>query len=119
MSSVTGLPDPPAVTAVAQYASHNRVRMAWIGVFSAALLLYGLTASRTIGWQDSGDFVNRVVRGWSTDPSGLCRAHPLHFWLGTFLVRVLPIEPPASMALLSAVFGALAVANVFGIVRTL
>src|SRR5579859_6936079 len=101
MTSVTGPPYPPLPASSPEPASRTRAFRAWAGVFFSALLLYGLTASRTIGWQDSGDFVNRVVRGWSTDPCGLCRAHPLHFWVGTFLVRVLPMEPPASMALVS------------------
>jgi transmembrane protein TMEM260 (protein O-mannosyltransferase) len=119
MTSVTGLANSSRPTAAAEPASGVRLLLAWGGVFVAALLLYSLTASTSIGWQDSGDFVNRIVRGSVTDPYGLCRAHPLHFWAGTFLVKILPLEPPASMALLSAIFGALAVANVFGIVRTL
>ncbi len=88
-------------------------------VFAVAMLLYGLTASRTIGWQDSGQFVLRVVRGEATDPFGLCCAHPLHFWLSTLAAKILPLQPPAAVAMVSALFGAIAVANVFGIVRTL
>ncbi len=95
------------------------VAAGWLLVFSGALVLYASTASRTIGWQDSGQFVLRVVRGEPTDPFGLACAHPLHFWLGTLAVRILPVQPPFAMALVSALFGALAVANVFGIVRTL
>jgi hypothetical protein len=97
----------------------SSVQVAWMLVFAAALLLYASTASRTIGWQDSGQFVLRVVRGETTDPFGLACAHPLHFWLGTLAVKILPVQPPFAMALLSGLFGALAVANVFGIVRTL
>ena len=47
----------------------------WSGVFVVAITLYGLTASRSIGWQDSGQFVLRVVRGEATDPFGLSLIH--------------------------------------------
>jgi len=87
MTSITGLPNSSLGFAEPKPVSRRRAVFGWAGLFFAVLLLYGMTASRTIGWQDSGDFVNRVVRGWSTDPCGLCRAHPLHFWLGTSLVK--------------------------------
>src|SRR5689334_11706586 len=116
MTVVTGHNLPPVSTSEPKRSS---VLGGWLLVFAGALALYASTASRTIGWQDSGQFVLRVVRGESTDPFGLACAHPLHFWLGTLFVKVLPVQPPFAMALLSALFGAIAVANVFGIVRTL
>ena len=89
----------------------------WAVAFAAAMLLYYLTASRSIQWQDFGHFVQRVVAGELVTDFGLALAHPLHFWISTAFTKVLPVEPPFAVALVSAVFGAVAVANVFGIVR--
>lgn len=119
MTLVTGLQPDENVTAPTSSRPGAGTSRAWVGVFVAAMVLYGLTASRSIGWQDSGQFVLRVVRGEVTDPFGLACAHPLHFWLCTAAAKLLPVEPPAALALVSALFGALAVANAFGIVRRL
>jgi dolichyl-phosphate-mannose--protein O-mannosyl transferase len=81
------------------------------------MVLYYLTASREIQWQDFGHFVQRVVAGELVTDFGLALAHPLHFWISTAFMRILPVEPPFAVALVSALFGAIAVANVFGIVR--
>jgi hypothetical protein len=91
----------------------------WLAVLGASLALYALTASRTVQWQDQGQFVLRVVRDEITDPYGLALAHPLHFWICRASVRVLPFEPPFAVALVSSLFAAICVANVFGLVRQL
>jgi 4-amino-4-deoxy-L-arabinose transferase-like glycosyltransferase len=96
-----------------------RLWLLWLVVFCCSLTLYSLTASREVQWQDSGEFVLRVFRGEVLDEFGLALSHPLHFWCGTLAVRVLPLEPPFAVALVSALFGAIAVANVFGVVTTL
>lgn len=80
------------------------------------LLLYAATASPYIQWQDYGHFVQRAVEGELLNPLGLALVHPLHYWLGQAAL-LLPIEPPHALSLVSALAGALAVANVFGIVR--
>jgi len=87
-------------------------------VFIAASALYAMTASRTIGWQDSGQFVLRVVRGELANPLGLALTHPLYFWICRTCVALLPIEPPVLLPLIAAMLGATAVANVYGIVKT-
>ena len=84
----------------------------------AAFLLYALTASRTIQWQDYGQFVLRIVTDELFNELGLALAHPLHFWMGQAAVALLPAEPPYAVALVSALAGAVTVANVFGVVRT-
>jgi hypothetical protein len=91
----------------------------WLAIFAGACALYGLTASRAIGWQDSGQFVVRVMRGELADPYGLALTHPLHFWICRLCVLALPVDPARLLPIISAIFGALAVANVFGIVKFL
>ncbi len=97
-------------------ASRARARE-WACALLVALLFYSVTAARTIQWQDYGHFVQRVVDGELVTYLGLALAHPLHYWLSRGAVVLLPLEPPHSVALISALFGALAVANIFGIVR--
>jgi hypothetical protein len=82
-------------------------------------LLYSLTAARTIQWQDSGQFVLRIVSGQLHNELGLALSHPLHYWLGSGAISALPLTPPHAIALVSALFGALTVANVFGCSLTL
>ncbi len=89
----------------------------WPVAFAAAMLLYYLTASREIQWQDFGQFVQRVVAGELTTDFGLALSHPLHYWFCVAFTKVLPVEPPFAVSLVSSLFGAIAVANVFGLVR--
>lgn len=96
----------------------THAKYGWLGVAGLALLIYSLTASRTIQWQDFGQFVVRIVTGELYNELGLALAHPLHFWLGQAAAGLLPFDPPLSIALVSAVAGALTVANVFGLIRT-
>src|SRR5215831_1940782 len=116
MTVVTGHNLSPTSTSEPKRSS---VLIGWLLVFAGTLALYASTASQRIRWQDSGQFVLRVVRGEPTDPFGLACALPLHLWLGVLSVKILALQPPFAMALLSGLFGALAVGNVFGIVRTL
>ncbi|MFN3167553.1 MAG: protein O-mannosyl-transferase family [Phycisphaeraceae bacterium] len=88
----------------------------WLGVFVGALVLFGLTAARTIQWQDYGQYTLRIVEGELFNELGLALAHPLHFWLGELAIGVLPFEPAHAVALVSALGGAVTVANVFGCV---
>jgi hypothetical protein len=96
----------------------TRPWLGWLAVFAGAMLLYGLTASTQIQWQDYGDFVMRIVAGELVNPLGLALAHPLHYWIGRASL-LLPLEPPHAVALVSALFGAVTVANVHGLVRHL
>jgi len=88
----------------------------WLGVFIGSLLLYAFTAARTIQWQDYGHFVLRILEGELFNELGLALAHPLHFWLGELFIFLLPTEPAHAVALVSALAGAVTVANVFGCV---
>lgn len=92
---------------------HYGVWRGWLVVFIGALCLYGLTAARTIQWQDSGTLVMRVLSGELVNPLGLALSHPLAYWLEKLAVIVLPLTPAHAVALVSALFGAMAVAGVY------
>jgi hypothetical protein len=91
----------------------------WLAVFLATSVLYVVTANRGAQWQDSGFHILRVVTGESVNPLGLALSHPLHHWLGRLAVGTNLFEPCFAVTLLSALAGAVAVANVYGCVLTL
>ncbi len=92
---------------------------AWFVVFCLAALLYLPTCARVIQWQDPGHFVLRVVSDDLRGELGLALSHPLHHWLGKAAVWALPVEPAWAVAWVSALCGAVGVANVFGGVRAI
>jgi hypothetical protein len=89
----------------------------WMLVFVAAFALYAISANPEAHWQDAGQYELRVAEGQLVDPEGLCRSHPLHFFISTAAVELLPVTLPMAMSLISALAGSIAVANVFGIVK--
>lgn len=91
----------------------------WLLALLAALALYSPTANRGIQWQDSGVHILRVLEGEVVNPRGLALSHPLHHYLGRAVVAMNLGEPAFAITLLSALAGALAVANVYGCARTL
>ncbi len=91
----------------------------WLLALAAALTLYTLTANRGVQWQDSGVHILRVLDGEVLNPRGLALSHPLHHYLGRTVVALNLAEPAFVITLLSALAGALAVANVYGCARTL
>ena len=92
---------------------------AWAVVFLSCAVLYALTACRGTQWQDPGHMIWRVVTHEVWHPLGLALAHPLHHWLGRLFVWPGLAEPAFAVTLVSAVAGAVAVANVFGCVFAL
>jgi len=91
----------------------------WFALFLLFFVLYATTANRGAQWQDSGFHILRVVEGQLLNPRGLALSHPLHHWLGRAAAWALPVEPCLAVTLISGLAGAVAVANVFGCVRTL
>ncbi len=91
----------------------------WLTFFLGSLTLYALTANRGVQWQDSGQHILRIVTGEFNNPLGLALTHPLHHWLGRFVVALGIGEPAFSVTLISALAGAAAVANVYGCVTSL
>lgn len=90
----------------------------WSVVFVFAFAVYALTASRGAQWQDSGWHILRIVSGELVHPLGLALTHPLHYWLGRAAIRVVPLEPCLTITLISSLAAAVAVANVYGCVRS-
>ncbi len=84
---------------------------AW-GLGAAALLVYGLTACRTIYTGDDGDFLTAMATGGVPHPTG----YPLFCLLGRALLA-LPlgpgVSPPFRVNLMTAFFGAVSVAFLF------
>ena len=89
----------------------------WMIVFAVALAVYAATASRVVQWQDQALFLHVIYTRQVVSPLGLALTHALHFWLGRAALWVGIVEPPYALALVSALGGALAVANVYGCVR--
>lgn len=91
----------------------------YILVWLAALLLYGLTIAPGPLWQDSGLAQVRVLRRDLAGNLGLALSHPLYYILA-FAFQDLPIASPALKTnLVSAVFAAVTVANIYWLVRLL
>jgi hypothetical protein len=86
-------------------------------VLAGAGLLYVLTCAPGVLWQDSGLFVYRI---WHNDVQGnlgLALSHPLYIIIG-IAVKHIPLGDLAwRMNIVSAVFGAVAVANLFLLLR--
>jgi len=86
-------------------------------VLAAAGVLYIVTCAPTILWQDSGRFVYRIWHNDIQGKLGLALAHPLYIMIG-IAVKHIPFGNLAyRVNLMSAVFGAVAVANVFLLLR--
>ncbi len=91
----------------------------WLVLFAASLALYALTANRGAQWQDSGEHIWRVITGCVLNPRGLALSHPLHYYLARLAIAPGWFEPACAITLVSALFGAVAVANTYGCVLAL
>jgi hypothetical protein len=80
-------------------------------------VLYIFTCAPAILWQDSGRFVYRIWHNDIQDKLGLALSHPLYILIG-MAAKYVPLGDLAHRVnLLSAVFGAVTVANVFLLLR--
>jgi len=80
-------------------------------------VLYVLTCAPTILWQDSGLYIYRVWHNDIQGNLGLALAHPLYILIG-IVVKYIPIGQFAyRVNLISAVAAAIAVANLFLLLR--
>lgn len=91
----------------------------WLAVFAGAAVLYALTARRGAQWQDSGMHILRAVTGDLYGTQGLALVHPLHHWLARLAAAMDFVEPSFAITLISAIAGAVTVANIYGCVVTL
>ncbi len=105
----TGHPAPPP--------SRRPLWQVWLLVFLASFLLYALTANRGVQWQDSGSHILRITNHQVHNPLGLALAHPLHHWICRAAIAIEVGEPCFIITLVSSLFAAITVANVFGAVR--
>ena len=96
-----------------------RVWPGWLVLFVVVGGLYTLTASRGPQRQDSGEQIWRIVTGQLSHRLGLALIHPLHHWLGRWVVSFDLLEPCFAITLISAFAGGLTIANVYGCVLTL
>lgn len=81
--------------------------------FSAALLLYLVSVAPGMLWQDSGLAQTRVMRRDLYGDLGLALSHPLYYALAIAFQGLPFSESAFKTNLVSAVFGAVTVANVF------
>ena len=82
-----------------------------------AFALYFFTGSRTIQWQDSGQFTLRIGTGELMNYWGLAMVHPLHYHLGRIAMRLMPWNIPWAITSVSALGGAVAVGGAFAAVH--
>jgi hypothetical protein len=95
----------------------TRLIISYIAVLAAALVLYVVSCAPGVLWQDSGMIQYRVWHNDIEGRLGLALAHPL-FYVLAIGTKYVPVGEFAQKAnLLSAFFGAAAVANLFLLVR--
>lgn len=95
--------------------SDRRLDAAWACACAAiAVCLYSLTVCRTVYWYDSAEYVAAAVVLGIPHPPG----YPLYTLIG-HVFTWLPVDPALAVNLMSAVFGAVAVALAFVVVRQL
>jgi hypothetical protein len=95
----------------------GKIAASYFLVFAGVMVLYAVSCAPGILWQDSGRLVYRV---WNNDLEGglgLAVAHPLYILAG-MLVKTIPFGDLArKINLMTALFGAVTVANLFLLVR--
>lgn len=90
----------------------------WCLLFAAGFALYAMTADRGAQWQDSGEHIWRILTGHVLNARGLALSHPLHYDLGRLAIWPGLLAPALAVTLISALGGALAVANTYGAIVT-
>lgn len=109
----------PAIEPSPSGTGSGRIRYGreYLIALAAALVLYGATVAPGPLWQDNGLAQLRVLRHDLHGDLGLALSHPLYYLLAIGF-QVLPLaESALKTNLVSAVFGALTVANVFLLLR--
>ncbi len=99
-------------------AKRDRFALEYLAALGAALALYLVTVAPGVLWQDSGMAQVRALERDLRGDSGLALAHPL-FYVAAIAFEALPGEPAYNTNLVSAVFGALTIANAYLLMRLL
>jgi hypothetical protein len=91
----------------------------WIAVLAAAMVLYTLTLAPDIVWQDQGDFQVQAAQCNLNRPGDVVRVHPLFIVVAHGIGRLGWFSYAYAANLTSAIFAAIAAANVFLLARRL
>ncbi|MBC8481500.1 MAG: DUF2723 domain-containing protein [Planctomycetes bacterium] len=94
----------------------NQAFFCWVGVFACASLLYILTLAPDLVWQDQGDYQYQVAKLVLNIPGDVVRVHPLYIVVTHFIGRAGLFSYAYCANLVSAIFTAIAVANIYLIV---
>jgi hypothetical protein len=99
--------------------TNTKSKLVWwyMGTFCLAALLYILSCAPTVLWQDSGLIQYRIWHNDIEGFSGLALSHPL-FYIIAIVAKYLPLgEFFYRVNLVSAIAGAVTIANIFLLVR--
>ena len=91
----------------------------WFFTFIAASLLYIATLAPDIVWQDQGDYQYHAAKMTLNRPGDVVRVHPLFIITAHLVGRTGLFSFAYSANLVSAISSAIAIANIFVIVRLL
>ncbi len=95
----------------------NNIWISYVTVLVATGVLYTLSCAPTILWQDGGLFVYRIWHNDLQGNLGIALAHPLYIMIG-IAAKLIPVGELAwRINMLSALFGSIAVANLFLLIR--
>jgi len=95
----------------------NGILPYYLVVFAGCGLLYTFTCAPGVLWQDSGLFQYRIWHNDIEGNLGLALSHPLYILIGIAAKNIVWGELAYRINLISVVFGALTIANVFGLLR--
>ncbi len=109
----------PATATAAAGDSARRRALEYVSVLLAAGVLYVASAAPGPLWQDSGLAQCRVVRNDIVGSLGLALAHPLYYVLAAAFQALPLTESAYKTNLVSAVFGAITIANLYVLLRAL
>jgi hypothetical protein len=91
----------------------------YLTVFLFVFALYLFTLAPGLVWQDQGDYQLQVAKLVLSIPGDAVRVHPLYIIVSHAFCRLTGINFALGSNIMSALFGAFACANVFGITRHL
>ncbi len=92
---------------------------AWLAGFIIAQALYGVTMAPGLLWGDSGEIqLHILLDGWYVNGE-IARSHVLFYGIARFLYWLLPFKATLAANLVSAIAGAVTVANLSWLLATL
>jgi hypothetical protein len=97
--------------------AYSNFKQSYLAVFIAAAVLYILTCAPSVVWQDSGVIQYRVWHNDIQGKFGLALSHPLYYIIAIAVKQVPLGELAYRINVLTAVISALAVANLFLLLR--